>query len=46
MIPGGNPGSRYLVWIEWALGYYILSLLAITLSNTMPLLNRLITGMF
>jgi len=42
----GGMDYRYLVWIEWALGYYVLALLAITLSNTLPLLNRLITGVF
>jgi hypothetical protein len=38
--------SKYLVWTEWALGYYILAALAVTLSNTLPLVNRLITGVF
>jgi len=42
----GGMDYRYLVWVEWALGYYVLSLLVITLSNTLPLLNRLITGVF
>ncbi|MFT5730693.1 MAG: hypothetical protein ACI8PB_004881 [Desulforhopalus sp.] len=37
---------RYFVWIEWALGYYILGAFVVTLSNTLPLLNRLITGVF
>lgn len=36
----------YIVWIEWALGFYLLACLAVTLSNTLPVVNRLITGMF
>ena len=33
-----------IVWIEWVLGFFLLSYLAVTLSNTMPLVNRLISG--
>jgi len=33
-----------IVWIEWLLGFFLLSCLAVTLSNTMPLVNRLISG--
>ncbi|ETR74663.1 MAG: hypothetical protein OMM_06181 [Candidatus Magnetoglobus multicellularis str. Araruama] len=33
-----------IVWIEWLLGFFLLSCMAVTLSNTMPLVNRLITG--
>jgi uncharacterized protein YjbI with pentapeptide repeats len=33
-----------IVWIEWVLGFFLLSFLAVTLSNTMPLVNRLISG--
>ena len=36
----------YIVWLEWALGYYILGALVVTLSNTLPIVNRLITGVF
>lgn len=35
-----------LVRVEWALGYFILAALTITLTNTQPLLNSLITGLF
>lgn len=37
---------KYIVWFEWALGYFILGHLVVTLSNTLPILNRLITGVF
>jgi len=33
-----------IVWVEWLLGFFLLSCLAVTLSNTMPLVNRLISG--
>jgi hypothetical protein len=34
------------VWIEWALGYYLLALFAITLANTSPIINRLVGAVF
>jgi hypothetical protein len=37
---------KYILWLEWALGYYILGAHAVTLSNTLPIVNRLITGVF
>lgn len=37
---------KYIVWIEWALGFYLLAALAVTLSNTVPVINGLITGVF
>ncbi|MBC2695122.1 MAG: hypothetical protein HF982_07585 [Desulfobacteraceae bacterium] len=36
----------YIVWLEWALGYYILIALVVTLSNTLPIVNKLLTGVF
>ena len=36
----------YIVWLEWVLGYYVLGALVVTLSNTLPIINRLITGVF
>ena len=47
-ISGSFLGIDYtiIVWIEWILGFFLLSYLAVTLSNTMPLVNRLITGVF
>lgn len=36
----------HIVRLEWALGYYILGALGVTLSNTLPIVNRLITGVF
>jgi uncharacterized protein YjbI with pentapeptide repeats len=45
-ISGKFLGVNYavIVWIEWLLGFFLLSCLAVTLSNTMPLVNRLISG--
>jgi hypothetical protein len=37
---------KYIVWMEWLLGFYLLASLVVTLSNTVPLLHRLITGVF
>lgn len=36
----------YLVAVEWALGFYLLAALTVTLANTQPLINRLISGVF
>lgn len=36
----------WLVRIEWVLGYYIVAALIYTLSETWPLLNRLLAGVF
>ena len=45
-ISGKIFGVHYavIIWIEWLLGFFLLSCLAVTLSNTMPLVNRLISG--
>lgn len=46
---GGRCGPlpiAYLVALEWALGYYLLAALTVTLANTQPLINRLISGVF
>jgi len=37
---------KYVVWIEWLLGYFVLAAIAVTMSNTVPLINSLITGLF
>ena len=37
---------KYILWLEWVLGYYILGALVVTLSNTLPIVNRLISGVF
>ena len=37
---------KYIVALEWALGFYLLAALMLTLKNTQPLINRLITGVF
>ena len=38
--------AHLLVVIEWLLGFYVLACLTITLANTWPLVNRLISGVF
>ena len=35
-----------LVAVEWALGFFVLAVLTVTLANTQPLINRLISGVF
>ena len=38
---------KYILWLEWVLGYYIFIALVVTLWNTMPIFIRsLITGLF
>ena len=37
---------KCIVWIEWLLGYYLLGALVVTLSNTLPIVHRLISGIF
>jgi hypothetical protein len=36
----------YVVALEWILGFYLLAALTVTLANTQPLINRLISGIF
>ena len=35
---------RQLLRLQWALGYYLVAALIYTLSETWPLLNRLLSG--
>lgn len=37
---------NYIIFVEWLLGYYILAALAVTISNTLPVVNSLISGVF
>lgn len=37
---------RYIVRFEWILGFVLLAAIAETLSNTLPMINRLISGIF
>lgn len=37
---------KYIVWIEWLLGFYLLACLTVTMSNTIPIINSLIRGIF
>ncbi len=37
---------KSIVWIEWVFGYYLLAVLVITLKNTVPIINSLISGVF
>jgi uncharacterized protein YjbI with pentapeptide repeats len=47
-VSGQIAGIDYksIVWVEWLIGFYLLASLAVTLSNTVPVVNRLITGVF
>jgi hypothetical protein len=36
----------YIVWFEWILGFVLLAAIVETLSNTLPMINRLISGIF
>jgi hypothetical protein len=42
----GKCDLRWIVAVEWVLGFYLLALLIYTLTNTQPLLNKLIQGVF
>ena len=42
----GRLNLRHLVTFEWWLGLALVAALTITLANTQPLLNKLITGVF
>jgi hypothetical protein len=42
----GTWDLHWIVAVEWLLGFYLLALLIYTLTNTQPLLNRLIQGVF
>lgn len=46
IIVTGNNFFKAIVIVEWALGFYLLAILAITLKNTVPLINSLISGVF
>jgi uncharacterized protein YjbI with pentapeptide repeats len=37
---------RWLVRLEWALGFYLMAALTYTLGSTQPLLNKLVHGVF
>jgi len=37
---------KYLVIFEWAFGFYFLAAITVTLTNTQPLINKLISGLF
>jgi len=37
---------KWIVRVEWVLGYCVLAALVITLSNTLPILNKLLSGVF
>jgi hypothetical protein len=42
----GKCDLRWIVRVEWVLGFYLWTLLIYTLTNTQPLLNKLIEGVF
>ena len=37
---------RYIVMAEWLIGFYIMAAIIFTLAETMPLVNRLLGGLF
>jgi hypothetical protein len=37
---------RYIIWTEWLLGFVLLGFLAVTLSNTLPILHKLVSAVF
>jgi hypothetical protein len=37
---------KYLVIFEWTIGFYFLAAITVTLANTQPLINKLISGLF
>ena len=37
---------RYIVMAEWLIGFYIMAAVIFTLAETMPLVNRLLGGLF
>jgi uncharacterized protein YjbI with pentapeptide repeats len=47
-VSGKFMGIRYgyIVWFEWILGFVLLAAIVETLSNTLPMINRLISGIF
>ena len=42
----GRLGLKKVVTVEWLLGLLLLAALTVTLANTQPLVNKLITGVF
>lgn len=38
--------AKWFVRAEWVIGYYLLAALVVTLSNTVPIVHRLISGIF
>ncbi len=38
--------AKWFVWAEWVIGYWLLTALLVTLSNTLPIVHRLISGIF
>lgn len=42
----GQRWPLHLLRLEWTLGYYLVAVLVYTLSETWPLLNRLLAGIF
>ncbi len=37
---------KYIVRIEWVLGYFLMGALVVALSNTLPIVHKLISGIF
>lgn len=37
---------KTLIWIEWVLGFYLFAIFVITLKNTVPIINSLVSQVF
>ena len=38
--------AQYFIWTEWIIGYWMLATITMTIYNTVPVINRLISGVF
>jgi hypothetical protein len=41
-----NLNTQYFIWTGWFIGYWLLATITITIYNTVPTINRLISGVF
>jgi hypothetical protein len=37
---------KFIIWTEWLLGFVLLGFLTVTLSNTLPILHKLVSAVF
>ncbi len=38
--------TKYFIWVGWIIGYWLLATITMTIYNTVPTINRLISGVF